>query len=183
MKINKNTILSIIVIIFIGLLTYFSWQIFEFNKSLVIEGEGFCPNEIIIDDYLFPQTPNTKYLSLYNFSVKIEKLSDTMGKELLNEGELICEESDPLLSINSRTQLIKKEDNNYCLKSFSEGAAGSVYTEYELSYLKDENLYTLSYLAVFPQCYNYPEEQMLECQKERENFILEDYIINTLKAN
>jgi len=183
MKINKNTILSIILIIFIGLTTYFSWQIFKFNKSLVVENQDFYPSEVVIEDYLFPQTPNTQYLSLYNFSVKIEKISDTTGKELLNEGELICEESDPLLSTNNRTKIIKKEDKNYCLKAFSEGAAGSIYTEYELSYLKDENLYTLSYLAVFPQCYNYPEEQMLECQEERENFFLEDYIINSINVD
>ncbi len=182
MKNNKDTIISIILIMLIGLVTIFSWQLYKNKEVVIIEGEDIIKTEHVTKDYIFPEKPNTKYLNLYNFSINIEDTLNTTGKTLLNnEKGLICEESDPLSSLPSRTRLIKKEDNDYCLKAFSEGAAGKIYTEYEISYLKDKKLYTLSFLGAFPQCGNYPEEQMIECQQERESFNLEDYIINNIK--
>ncbi|MDD5760569.1 MAG: hypothetical protein PHF45_00705, partial [Candidatus Pacebacteria bacterium] len=73
-------------------------------------------------------------------------------------------------------------DRVYCVKAMSEGAAGSIYTEYNYATVINNNLVIISFVARYPQCPNYDEPRRAECEKERETFNLDlvvDQIISS----
>lgn len=61
---------------------------------------------------------------------------------------------------------------SYCIWERSEGAAGSVYTNYQVSYEKDGQFITMSFTLRYPQCGNYPEEEIPACKAEQNDFPL-----------
>lgn len=71
------------------------------------------------------------------------------------------------------------ESREYCIESVSEGAAGTVYTEYTYTFLKDAKLVKLSFTLGYPQCENYNDLQKTECEQERQTFDL-DTLINRI---
>lgn len=60
----------------------------------------------------------------------------------------------------------------YCIYSKAEGAAGSVYTEYNYSTIKDNSLVSVSFTLQYPQCENYSGQQQTDCKNELEGFDL-----------
>ena len=71
----------------------------------------------------------------------------------------------------------------YCIESVSEGAAGTIYTQYTYSTIKNGSLIMVSCVIRYPQCMNYSEPQRTECKNERERFDLDkiiSYIIKNL---
>lgn len=70
----------------------------------------------------------------------------------------------------SSTQTIN--GNSYCVWQTSEGAAGSVYVTYQLTYPKGGQYLTMSFTLRYPQCVNYPESQIATCQEEQAQFPL-----------
>ena len=86
------------------------------------------------------------------------------------------------LGINGRPGMtIQKKINNivYCIENVSEGAAGTVYTDYTYTFLKDSKLVKLSFTLAYPQCENYNDPQKTECEQERQTFDL-DTLINRI---
>lgn len=80
-------------------------------------------------------------------------------------------------------------DQNFCEKSSSQGAAGSIYTDYEFSTEINGKLVTASFTIHYPQCDNYPEPQKSVCQSEKSymgdpgsEFNIED-IMNSIVFN
>jgi len=91
-----------------------------------------------------------------------------------------CEEGG--LGIGDRPGMaIQKEINNtvYCIESVSEGTAGTFYTNYTYSFLKDNKLVKLEFVLAYPQCGNYEDPQKTECEQERQTFDL-DTLINLI---
>jgi hypothetical protein len=76
---------------------------------------------------------------------------------------------------------IQKQINNivYCIESVSEGAAGTFYTDYTYTFLKDSKLVKLSFTLAYPQCANYEDSRKTECEQERQTFDL-DTLINRI---
>lgn len=76
---------------------------------------------------------------------------------------------------------IQKKINNtvYCIESVSGGAAGTVYTDYNYTFLRDNKLIKLSFTLAYPQCDNYSDPQKTECEQERQTFDL-DVLINRI---
>jgi hypothetical protein len=61
-------------------------------------------------------------------------------------------------------------DQTYCATKESEGAAGSIYTQYAyaIAWGTQTKIYTFS--LKFVQCGNYPDEEKIACEKERSAF-------------
>ncbi|MCL4406234.1 MAG: hypothetical protein M1586_00970 [Patescibacteria group bacterium] len=64
----------------------------------------------------------------------------------------------------------------YCVKSTSEGAAGSVYTTYVYSTAIGDQTISLTFTLRYPQCNNYIEPEKTLCLKERSSFDLDSVI-------
>ena len=101
-------------------------------------------------------------------------------KLLINNAGFSCEEGG--LGINGRPGMtIQKKINDiiYCIENVSEGAAGTVYTDYTYTFLKDSKLIKFSFTLAYPQCANYSDPQKTECEQERQTFDL-DVLINRI---
>ena len=69
-----------------------------------------------------------------------------------------------------RTEIIN--GTSYCIRERSEGAAGSVFVDYEVIYQKDSDYLTMSFTLRYPQCGNYPADEQTSCQQEQDDFPL-----------
>jgi len=95
----------------------------------------------------------------------------------ITSGSFHCDEGG--LGINSRPGMtIQKKIGNivYCIDSASEGTAGTFYTSYTYTFLKDDKLVKLSFTLAYPQCDNYNDSQKTECEQERQTFDLDTLI-------
>jgi hypothetical protein len=90
--------------------------------------------------------------------------------------EFVCEETPAESSLAQRTTKRMVDDRAYCLYTSSEGAAGSVYTDYTYSFLQNDNVVNITFTLQYPRCDNYDEPQQTECQKERESFDLDGVV-------
>lgn len=125
-----------------------------------------------VESYL-PDSFKANYISFQNYSSGIFKASDYPRLESwVENGAIKCSETPPESSLPLR--MIKKEINSktYCVGASSEGAAGSVYTEYSYTTVIGDNVYLIKFVARYVNCDNYPEEESIKCTKERENFDL-----------
>ena len=76
------------------------------------------------------------------------------------------------------------DNRTYCVTKVSEGAAGSIYTQYAYAFPKNSKVVILTFSLRFPQCGNYSEPEKNECEGERETFDVDsiiDRIAQTLK--
>ncbi|HZJ41873.1 MAG TPA: hypothetical protein VFD51_02565 [Patescibacteria group bacterium] len=121
-----------------------------------------------------PSSFKAEYISFQNYSSGIFKAENYPPAEfkVLN-GEIECEETGLGSSLPLRISKKEINGNKYCIGAFSEGAAGSVYTEYAYSTVIGDNVYLILFVARYTNCDNYPEEENLKCKTERENFDLD----------
>ncbi|MFA4996483.1 MAG: hypothetical protein WC536_05075 [Patescibacteria group bacterium] len=76
------------------------------------------------------------------------------------------------------------DDRTYCMNVKNESAAGSMYSSYTYTTVKNGKLVKVSFTLQYPNCNNYDEEQSKACAKEREAFDLDatvDRIVQTVK--
>lgn len=90
--------------------------------------------------------------------------------------EFVCEETPAESSLADRTTRRLVDNRVYCLSASSEGAAGSIYTDYTYSFLRDDNVININFTLQYPRCDNYDDPQQTECQKERESFDLDGVV-------
>ncbi len=76
------------------------------------------------------------------------------------------------------TQKTKKVINGkiYCVETDNEGAAGTMYSTYTYTTLKNAKLVSLTFTVRYPQCDNYDDPNKTECKNERQNFNLDQVI-------
>ncbi len=121
--------------------------------------------------FRYPENLSTNYIRPQEWPPKLLTI-DNAG--------FSCEEGG--LGINGRPGMtIQKKINDivYCIENVSEGAAGTVYTDYTYTFLKDSKLVKLSFTLAYPQCENYDDPQKTECEQERQTFDL-DTLINRI---
>jgi hypothetical protein len=104
---------------------------------------------------------NADFMSFSDWS--IEKL----------DGEFVCEVTPAESSHNIRVVEKIIDSDKYCVAARSEGAAGSTYTEYVYSTVKNDELIVLDFTVKYPRCSNYNEIEGEFCETERENFDLD----------
>ncbi|MDX9893166.1 MAG: hypothetical protein RB292_02010 [Patescibacteria group bacterium] len=151
----------------------------DYNSNQVGENNDLW--RIFVDEvqkisFSYPKKLTAQYISTVDWP-PVVTLSDSVH-------QLICDETSPESSLPQRVMRRQVDDRIYCVEALSEGAAGSVYTQYSYSTIWDEKLATISFTLQFPQCYNYDEPAQTNCKKERESFDLDgivDRIIASLK--
>jgi tryptophan-rich sensory protein len=106
---------------------------------------------------------------------------------IVKPGVYSCSETP--LEKSSLSEIISQrlvDDRIYCVDVKHEGAAGSVYSSYAYTTLKDGQLVEVSFTLRYPNCSNYDPEPSQACTNEREAFDLDatvDRIVQTIDWN
>ncbi len=82
----------------------------------------------------------------------------------------VCTVSGDLTVSAGKTELITIEGHEYCLTRSSEGAAGSVYTQYAYTFPRQSDVVTLTFSLRATQCMNYDEPRRSACTREQATF-------------
>lgn len=129
-----------------------------------------------------PDSFKANYISFSDYILNIIKVADYKmpGLSVIN-GEIDCEETDRQISLASLSSGVitdEKEINGkkYCVMFSIEGATGSIFTQNAYTTVIDDNVYLVLFTARYNNCGNYPEEELLECHKEREQFDLDTLV-------
>lgn len=130
--------------------------------------------------YIESQLPGNfkaDYASFRNYKMQAVRVVNYSGeKHYISDGEIDCNVSSRELSSSEQTYKNEINDRKYCISSFSEGAAGSVYTTYTYTTVVEDMVYQISFVVRYSNCGNWPEERRIECQTERENFNLDSLV-------
>jgi len=122
----------------------------------------------------YPVKLMTEYTSSVNWPPKIS----------VSTGSFTCPETAPTNSLPARVSRRLVDNRVYCLEAMSEGAAGSVYTDYIYTTEKDSKLITITFTLRAVQCANYDDPQKTACENERQSFDLDsviDRIVRTIE--
>lgn len=129
------------------------------------------------DKYKQPETLKANYISFQDYSFSIFEVDKYKGTEFSVENrEINCNITNQASSLPLRISKSEINGQKYCIGAFSEGAAGSVYTEYAYATVIKDNVYLILFTARYPNCSNYPNQQKMECETERVDFNLDDII-------
>lgn len=135
--------------------------------------------------FRYPKSLNAKYIYTNQWPPKIT---------LFSRGTIACVSS-AANYVTPKTDTVDGKiisNRHYCVETHSEGAAGSTYVT--LHYSTDQNVFddkynkgvTIHFVLQYPQCANYPDLQMTECQKERNTFDVDnlvEQIVQSIKMN
>lgn len=91
----------------------------------------------------------------------------------------VCTEGGEEIAQGGKTEEMIIGGNSYCVTRGSEGAAGSVYTQYAYAFLKDGRKIIMTFTMRFVQCYNYDEPQKSACAAEQASFDI-NYLAHTI---
>ena len=126
---------------------------------------------------------NTKYIDSQDWKVKIVTEEEKHPPKFkITDGQIDCKISSSERGLLFRTVKRRIDGRIYCIESTSEGAAGTIYTQYTYSTIKNGSFITVSCVIRYPQCMNYSEPYRTECANESETFDL-DKIINLIVKN
>lgn len=126
---------------------------------------------------------NTEYIGSQNWKlIIVNEVEKYPPKFKITEGQIDCKKTSSESGSLSRTVKRKIDGRIYCIESSSEGAVGTIYTQYAYSTIKSGSLITVSCVIRYPQCINYSEPARTECANERETFDL-DKIISYIVKN
>jgi len=126
---------------------------------------------------------NTEYIGSQDWKVIIINEEEKYPPKFkINEGHIDCKITSSETDLLFETAKRSIDGQIYCIESFSEGAAGTIYTQYIYSTIKSGSLITVSCVIRYPQCTNYSEPYNTECENERETFDL-DKIIDLIVKN
>lgn len=122
--------------------------------------------------FRYPEELGTTYMRAYDWPPQVAVTNErfecvTAGSEIERAG---------------RTELRKVDNRSYCVTKVSEGAAGSVYTQYAYAVDKGPQVWIFTATVRATQCGNYDEPYKTECEGERETFDFDsvmDKIIQT----
>lgn len=111
--------------------------------------------------FKYPKDFSTQYISMVNWPPTLK----------LKDEAFICKVNDKSDNI-AIGQVVSKMINGkeFCITKESEGAAGSVYTDYTYSFSYKENTLNMSFTLRAPQCMNYDNPAQTLCTNEEQSF-------------
>lgn len=116
--------------------------------------------------WLYPEKLSASFISTQTWPPKVS----------LSNMDYNCPVTEAGSSLPDRTMERQVDDRTYCVTATSEGAAGSVFTDYTYSRVRDGKLINISFALRYPQCDNYDDPQKSDCKGERETFDLDSVI-------
>jgi hypothetical protein len=123
--------------------------------------------------FTYPEQLSTTYM----------RATDWPPKITVSSAPLTCEEGETEVG---RTRSFSSGGQAYCVTTLSEGAAGSMYTDYAYETLQGGKLVALTFTIRSTQCGNYEEPDRTECEQERNSFdvdVLATRMISSITTN
>ncbi len=161
---------------------YSIWNLVMIEKS----GEPIMADKPLIELNL-PDSFKASYISFSNYASNVFKAEEYPKLESWPEkGEIECNKTPLESSLPLRISKTEINSRKYCVSASSEGAAGSVYTQYSYTTVIEGNVYLINFVARYPNCNNYPDREKSLCETERESFnldILVDKEIEKMKLS
>ena len=116
--------------------------------------------------FQYPETLLTTYINTQDWPPQVQVLNEPFT----------CTEAGEETARAGQTMKRMVDDRTYCVTKESEGAAGSVYTNYAYAFPSTDKtiIFTFSLRAV--QCANYDDPQKTACENERSAFDLDSTV-------
>jgi hypothetical protein len=157
-------------------------DIYISSGTIKVQGVKYLYTEADKIESSLPDSFKAEYISFQNYSLGIFETSEYPRLESwVENGEIECDETAPESSLPFRMAKKEMAGQKYCIGAFSEGAAGSVYTEYAYTTVIGDNVYLVQFIARYPNCSNYPETERGMCEQERESFDLDSLVDQEIK--
>ncbi len=125
--------------------------------------------------FKYPADLGTKYISIVDWPPKIQIQNEVF----------LCNEAGQETSVAGQTTDQKINGTEYCITKESEGAAGSMYTNYAYATEINNKEFFFTFSLRFVQCANYDEPQQSACETERAAFNIDqtiDQIVKSVKS-
>ena len=123
-----------------------AWKIFGNNQKAVT--------------FKYPPDFSTKYISIVDWPPAVQILNQAFS----------CTEGGSEIERAGKTEKKTINGHNYCVTMESEGAAGSIYTNYAYAFAAGQRTIIFTFSLRFSQCANYDDPKKTECEAERSVF-------------
>lgn len=120
----------------------------------------------------YPESFGTTYIHPIDWPPRVRVLDERFS----------CAQAGTETARAGKTEQRKINERDYCVTTLTEGAAGSVYTQYAYGFAKGKKTTMLTFTTRMPQCLNYDEPKRSECQSERTSFNLDALIDGVAQA-
>ncbi len=126
--------------------------------------------------FQYPEKIPATYIYTVDWPPKVE----------IVDSPFTCTEAGSEIARAGKTEKITVNNHTYCVTKESEGAAGSIYTNYAYAMEKENKTVIFTFSLRFVQCANYDDPQKASCTAERGAFDIDsimDTIINSTRIN
>ncbi len=124
-------------------------------------------NDSLRISFQYPENLPTTYIHAVDWPPQIQLSADT---------SFSCTEAGSEITRAGKTEKGIIQNNVYCITKESEGAAGSVYTQYAYVFPKNGHIYIFTFSIRLVQCDNYDEPQRTACKNERARFDMNELV-------
>lgn len=134
------------------------WQTFTDNKLGV--------------SFKYPEFLTANYIHTVDWPPQVQVLNKSF----------VCTEGGSEIAPAGITEKRMVDDREYCVTKESQGAAGSIYTQYAYAFPKDNKTVILTFSLQFTQCGNYDEPNKSACENERTAFDIDGVVDRIAKT-
>lgn len=147
-------LLGIIVLILVAIGGYWVYYLQVARSSL---------NNVTFD---FPKTLTTNYIHAQDWPPMASILP----------GPFTCTQAGSEIAVAGKTELKTINGHSYCVTIETQGAAGSIYTQYAYAFPKNDKVIIFTFTLRSVQCDNYDDPQKTACKKERDTFSVDNLV-------
>jgi hypothetical protein len=174
-------------IIWVSFAAYLNLSIWFLNSGIAdINPEAYQLPELAATDSLWRDSFDVKNGVYFSYPLQLgaDYASPVYWPPVVSSaiGSFSCVETPGTASLPSRVIKRMVDQRVYCVEAMSEGAAGSVYTDYTYSTERDGRIVKVNFTLRYPQCDNYDDPEKSDCRREREAFDL-DATIDRIAAS
>lgn len=117
--------------------------------------------------------PRTEYISPVDWPPKVA----------MENKPFSCLEAGSETNPAGQTQKITVNNHTYCVTKETQGAAGSIYTQYAYARAKNSETEIFTFSLRYVQCGNYPEPKKTACEKERQVFNVDTFMDHYIQSH
>lgn len=116
--------------------------------------------------FKYPEKLTTQYISTVDWPPQVQVVDE----------KFTCTEAGNEIDRAGKTEKRTVDNRNYCVTRKTEGAAGSIYTQYAYAFAHGNSTVIFSFTLRSVQCGNYDEPKKTECEHEHESFDLDSVV-------
>lgn len=124
------------------------------------------------ESYSYPPQLDTKYISARNWSPTLVVANEPFS----------CTPAGDEFAPGIWTVAREIDGRSYCVSTYTEGAAGTIYKNYSYYFSLDGQTAALSFFLGYPQCGNYDDQQRVACEQEQAEFSVDDLVAQIVKT-